>query len=159
MSRGDRWYVFAADEAGVFDIAGWSRTTEAARARVEKIDPGPWADGQLPRAFKVFAKDRPQARQYAAEMFGVKVRGYISADDKRVGRAIVKGAVMRAIFCPYTGQVLDMRRAVVIVTPTSSHVCSAEHWDKRVAAAGGLDVIRANAPRSDIYDGRELFRR
>jgi hypothetical protein len=66
---------------------------------------------------------------------------------------------MRAIFCPYTGVVLDMRRAVYIATPTNSFVCTGDHWDKVCEANGGIDNIRKMAGHAiDVYDGRELFR-
>lgn len=146
-SRGDRWYIFQRQETGEYDITGWSR--EGARTRVDKLDPG--NEG---KAFRVWATDRAEARKTAVEVFGVKVRGYISPEDKRVGRAIVKAAVVRQIFCPYTGQVLDMRRAVVVSTDTISLVMTASRWDSLGKAE--RDVLRSQAK---VYDGRELFRR
>ena len=139
-----------------FAITSWSRTKEAARAKVEKIDPK--RDGL---AFQVYAASRQQAMQDAVEVFGVKVQGYISREDKLAGRAIVKAAVMRAIFCPYTGDILDMRRAVVVDTGTTSFVCTARHWDELLAEHPTTlaDMKRLNGGRAvKVYDGRELFK-
>jgi hypothetical protein len=154
MSRGLRWYVFERVEGtDEYDITSWSRTKEAARAKVEKSDP---KGGRIdkPVAFQVYAKDRPAARKEAAEVWGVKVAGYLSPEAKKLGQAIVKGAVMRAIFCPYTGQVLDMRRAVYVAGRKHSYVMAAAHWDS--LSESSRSTIRANAT---VYDGRELFKR
>ena len=78
----------------------------------------------------------------------------ISPEDKKVGRALVKAAVMRAIFCPYTGQVLDMRRAVYVEGRKHSYVMTAAHWDSLPESS--RRTILANAK---VYDGRELFKR
>jgi hypothetical protein len=160
-----RWYIFETtvpgDRGAEYEITSWSRTLEAARAKVEEADPG--RDGL---AFKVFAADRQQATLDAMEVWGVKVKGYISPEARRMGRMVVKSAVMREIFCPWTGQVLDMRRAVVIATPTESFVCSAAHWDAAMVQYGGLDAFRDIISRKlgrpaqvNVYDGRELFKR
>jgi hypothetical protein len=91
---------------------------------------------------------------------GVVVKGYISPANKRAGRQLVRAAVMRAIFCPYTNVVLDMRRAVVVDTPTRSFVCDGPHWDKVVASlADAGRTIYELAPNTKVYDGRELFKR
>lgn len=83
---------------------------------------------------------------------------------KRSGRQLVRAAVMRAIFCPYTGVVLDMRRAVVVDSGIRSYVMVATYWDKVVASyEGGLEALSAdNKTRTGreikVYDGRELFK-
>lgn len=159
MSRGSRWYRFQQQEGGEFDIVGFSFTKEAGRAEVEKLDPmGSRSDGPAPTAFQVFAKDRPEARKLASELFGVKVAGYITPEDKRIGRMIVKAAVMREMFCPYTHEVLDMRRAVVAVTSTQSFVCTGAYWDR---TGGASERVKAAVASGDVhvYDGRELFKR
>jgi len=167
-----RWYTFqrtvpsTSTEIGPiepgteYECYGWSRTKEAALAKRDKLDRA----GR--HGINVFSPSLQQAMADVMEVYdGVVVQGYISPANRRAGRAIVKAAVMRAIFCPFTGAVLDMRRAVVIVTPTGSHVCAATHWDERISEEGGLDAYRAKLSkklgrpaRIDVYDGRELFK-
>jgi hypothetical protein len=75
--------------------------------------------------------------------------------ENKLGAAIVKAAVMRAIFCPYTGVVLDMRRAVVIDTGTTRFVCAATRYDEMRAT---LESAAEQLGRTiKVYDGRELF--
>lgn len=154
MSREFRWYVFA-QIAGTdeFDVVGWSRTKEAARARVEKADPDYRCSA--PTAFQVYAQGREAARKEAAEVFGVKVRGYMDKAEKKRGQAIVKGAVMREIFCPFSGVILDMRRAVVVETASRSFVMAAKHWD----SLGDRERAEIIKHAKKVYDGRELFKR
>lgn len=170
MSRGNRWYVLARETAlattdivpvprgTVYVFEGWSRTKEAANERIDALD-------KLGRqGVKVFSRDREQAARDLWEIYGIKVKGYPSGTDRQYGRAIVKSAVMREIFCPYTGAVLDMRRAVV-VEGVSLSVMAATHWDKVLASyEGGLAALRAENERRTgktitVYDGRELFKR
>ena len=155
MSQTYRWYIFETtvpgDLNGPFAITSWSKTEDAARAKVDKADP----KREL-LAFKVFAATRPQAVKDAAELFGAKVEGYILPENKRAGRQIVKAAVMRSIFCPFTGVVLDMRRAVVLNTGTASFVCTATHWDE--VKDDVLSHLVAAGREPNIYDGRELFK-
>lgn len=76
-------------------------------------------------------------------------------DERRAQAAIVKAAVVRAIFCPFTGDVLDMRRAVVVDTGTKLFVCTGTHWDTVkddiYSAMAGL------GKEIKVYDGRELY--
>jgi hypothetical protein len=173
MSRNEnRWYVFGrkvatkGTEVGpiepgtVYVFEGWSRTKEAAIARRDKLDRA----GR--HGIMVFSPTRQQAYADVMAVYdGVVVEGYISPANRQAGRMIVKAAVMREIFCPYTGVILDMRRAVVIVTPTGSFVCTGAHWDDRMASVGGLDAFRDMVSKKlgrpaqvTVYDGRELFR-
>jgi len=158
MTTTYRWYVLETtvpgDRNAPYRVTSWSRTKEAARAKVDKADPQ--REGL---AFQIFSANRRTAMKEAVEVFGVKVEGYISLEDKQSGRRIVKAAVMRAIFCPYTGVILDMRRAVVVSTPTSMFVCAATHWDKTVQGlADAGKTIAELAPNTTVYDGRELFK-
>jgi hypothetical protein len=173
MSRGSRWYVFGRKEAQkgtgiekiepgtVYVFEGWSRTVEAATARRDKLDRAGRA------GIRVFSPSRQQAMSDIMEVYpGVVVDGYISPANKQAGRQLVRAAVVREIFCPYTSVILDMRRAVVIVTPTGSFVCTGDHWDERMASVGGLDVFREMVSKKlgrpaevKVYDGRELFKR
>lgn len=169
MSRnGNRWYVFGrkvastSTEVGpiepgtVYVFEGWSRTKEAATTRRDKLDRA----GR--HGIMVFSGTRQQAYADVMAVYdGVVVEGYISPANKRAGRQLVRAAVMRAIFCPYTGAILDMRRAVVVDTGTSRFVCSAAHWDARLVEQPDLvDVMEQAAKRPvKVYDGRELFKR
>jgi len=163
-----RWYIFgrkvALPELGLKPIEpgtvyvpdGWSRTKEAAIQRRAKLDRA----GR--QGIMVFSPSRQQAMADVMECFrGVVVEGYISPEDKLAGRALVKAAVMREIFCPYTGDILDMRRAVVVDTGTTSFVCTARHWDELLAEHPTTlaDMKRLNGGRPvKLYDGRELFK-
>src|ERR1700761_1128309 len=103
----NRWYILGWTPEG-YDFVGWSRTQEAAIARCDKADrPGH-------PAIKVYSPSRKQATLDAFWTWDVKVKGYIDPVAKRLGQAIVRNAVVRQIFCPWSGVVLDMRRAVVI---------------------------------------------
>lgn len=164
MSRnGSRWYTFSrvtplADGKIVailpgteYEVYGWSRTQEAALAKRAKLDRA----GR--QGINIFAASLQQAMADVMECYaGVVVKGYISPANRRAGRAIVKAAVMRTIFCPFTGKVLDMRRALVFSTTTSTFICSAEHWDSLAEESRAYMAAR---PGITIYDGRELFKR
>lgn len=163
MSRnGNRWYVLGRvtpvtstePEPIVpgteYEFVGWCRTKEAMVARRDKLDRA----GR--HGIHVFSPSRAQAALDAMAMYGVKVQGYISLEDRRAGRMIVKAAVMREIFCPYTGVILDMRRAVVVVSSTSQVVCAATHWD--TVKDGVLATFTKARLSVDVYDGRELFK-
>lgn len=171
-SNESRWYVFGrkvpstSTEVGpiepgtVYVFEGWSRTKEAATARRDKLDRA----GR--HGIMVFSGTRQQAYADVMAVYdGVVVEGYISPANKRAGRQLVRAAVVRAIFCPYTGVVLDMRRAVVVDSGVSRRVMVATWWDKAVASyEGGLEAISAENKRRTgrpvvVYDGRELFKR
>lgn len=153
MSRTDRWYTLArelADGQSDYVFIGWSRTKEAAIARRDKLP-------EAREALNLYASSRVEAANALPVCYeGRKVKGWMSAEDKRAGRMIVKAAVMRAIFCPFTGVILDMRRAVVVVTSTRSFVMAATHWDEVRPA---IEAALARAEQTvDVYDGRELFK-
>jgi hypothetical protein len=167
MTTTNRWYTFGRktpststeigpiEEGTVYVIEGWSRTKEAAIARRAKLDRA----GR--QGIMVFSPSRQQAMADVMECFrGVVVDGYISPENKRAGRQIVKAMVMREIFCPYTGAVMDMRRAVVVDSGYRTFVCAATHWDKIVLNyPGGLPAMeRANKRPVTVYDGRGLFK-
>jgi hypothetical protein len=81
-------------------------------------------------------------------------------------RALVQAAVMRAITCPYSGVVLDMRRAVLVSTSQgASFVCDARYWDTAkplLEAAIAKAVADGRAPAdyrvTEVLDGRELWK-
>jgi hypothetical protein len=138
-----------------YEVYGWSRTKEAAIAKRDKLD------RQGRQAVNVFSPSLQQAMADVMEVYdGVVVKGYISPANKRAGRQLVRAAVMREIFCPYTGAIMDMRRAVVVDSGYQTFVCAATHWDKIVANyPGGLAAMeRANKRPVTVYDGRELFK-
>ena len=158
-----RWYTFsrvipladgkivAIEPGAEYECFGWSRTKEAAIAKRDKLDRA----GR--QAINVFSPSLQQAMADVMEVYdGVVVDGYISPANKQAGRAIVKAAVMRAIFCPFTGVVLDMRRAVVVDTGVDPYVMEATHWDE---VREHFDAMMADRQRAyTVYDGRELFK-
>lgn len=159
----NRWYTFGRKipletrEVGpiepgtIYQFTGWSRTEDAALAKRDKLDRAGRA------GINIFASSLQQAMADVMECYaGAVVEGYISPANKRAGRMLVKAAVMRAIFCPFTGVVLDMRRAVVVATPSKMFVMAATHWDALSESA--RDVIKGRA-NVTVYDGRELFKR
>lgn len=75
--------------------------------------------------------------------------------QRRADAAIVKAAVVRHIFCPFTGDLLDMRRAVVVDTGTKVFVCTAKHWD--LVKADIFAAMAAMEKEIKVLDGRELF--
>lgn len=166
--RTSRWYTFSRKVAQlpvagieaitpgtVYEVFGWSRTKEAAIAKRDKLDK------QGRQGINVFSPSLQQAMADVMEVYpGVVVDGYISPANKRAGRQLVRAMVMREIFCPYTGAVMDMRRAVVVDSGYQTFVCAATHWDKIVLNyPGGLAAMeRANKRPVTVYDGRELFK-
>lgn len=82
----------------------------------------------------------------------------------KVNRELIKYAVMRAIFCPYTGEVLDMRRAV-LVQPNhgSASVCTAAFWDAHSQTVrDGIQQAKDEGKlpadyEIEILDGRDYY--
>jgi hypothetical protein len=83
-------------------------------------------------------------------------------------RTILRAAVMRQIMCPFSGDVLDVRRAVLIDGSDYERtdgkgrgkmvIMTAEIFDAAVERAGGLEKLAEGLKfRFDVYDGRELF--
>jgi hypothetical protein len=163
MSRnGSRWYTFgrkialegsevrAIEPGTVYEFIGWSRTEDSALAKRDKLDRAGRA------GINIFAPSRQQAMADLVACYaGVTVEGYLSPAERKEGQRIVRNAVVRAIFCPYTNAILDMRRAIVVRTQNGQHVCSAAHWDKLSESA--QDIIRAQEG-TKVYDGREYFK-
>lgn len=161
----NRWYTFGRrtpletreigpiEPGTVYQFIGWSRTEDAALAKRDKMDRAGRA------GINIYASSLQQAMADVMEVYdGVVVAGYISPANKRAGRQLVKAAVMRQIFCPFTGTIMDMRRAVVVDTGTRQFVMHATHWDEvkdRFFEHIGDDA----AKRVSVYDGRELFKR
>ena len=163
MSRSQRWYTFqrkspvrpgeivAIEPGTVYEVFGWSRTKDAALAKRDKLDRAGRA------GINIFAASLQQAIADIMSVYdGVVVDGYISPANKRAGRQLVKAAVMRTILCPFTGQVLDMRRTLVFSTATSTFLCSADHWMSLPEESRAFLLAR---PGVTVYDGRELFKR
>jgi hypothetical protein len=73
-------------------------------------------------------------------------------------RALLRQAVMTAMFCPYSNVVLDVRRAVLLDGSDHGHhmlIMTAEVYDD-VVANGLWD--QSNRDDYDVLDGRELFK-
>lgn len=88
----------------------------------------------------------------------------MDAIEAKVNRELIKYAVQRAIFCPYTGQVLDMRRAVLVqVKGGGSFIMTADWWDAQKANVllGIEDAKNAGAIPADtqveVLDGRDYY--
>ena len=89
------------------------------------------------------------------------------SDPGFLGRALLKSAVQRQIFDPYTGEVLDMRRAVLIdgtdyeradgTGKGAMHVMSAQTYDTVLESTGGTNALaKVLGHGFDVYDGRKL---
>jgi hypothetical protein len=81
-------------------------------------------------------------------------------DPRFLGRKLLEAAVQRQIFDPYTGDILDVRRAVLIDGTDHNkgvgmHVMTAANYDKAKAAL----IEKYGENSFDVYDGRELFGR
>jgi hypothetical protein len=75
--------------------------------------------------------------------------------DEAVQQAALLYAVQRAITCPISGRVLDVRRAVLVELPAGGTVvCDAETADERLE--GALADIGIDRDRVTITDGRKL---
>lgn len=79
-----------------------------------------------------------------------------------VNREVLRYAVQRAIFCPVTNNVLDVRRAVLVTISVTGQrdviqIMTATAWD--VAEQRVRDGILAQYPDAtfEVLDGRELF--
>lgn len=80
-------------------------------------------------------------------------------DARRIAedKVTVKMLVSRVIFCPYTGIVMDERRAVVLERADGSPVTvlSSFAWDEVKDSAPVVAVLRAEGAR--VIDARELY--
>jgi len=88
-----------------------------------------------------------------------KARGPL---DDVLARELLKYAVQRQIFSPYGGDLLDMRRAVLIDGTDHGgrmNIMTAADYDKVLASltAQGLSLEGAFGHEVDVYDGRKLF--
>jgi hypothetical protein len=73
-----------------------------------------------------------------------------------LGRTLLKAAVQRYIFSPYGGEVLDMRRAVLIDGTDhggTMHIMTGDEFD----AIEGPFFELFSRDDYDVYDGRVLF--
>ena len=76
-------------------------------------------------------------------------------DERFLGRELLKAAVMRQIFCPYSGRVLDVRDAVLIDGTDHGHgygVMTSECFD----LAGAALFEKFGRDNFVVYDGRVL---
>jgi hypothetical protein len=83
--------------------------------------------------------------------------------DDIANREILRGLVQKQIFCPATGRVLDIRKAVAVdVTHTETGRCAvlqvttASVYDE-VIADRALACAQVEGYTVTIYDGRILF--
>jgi len=161
MSTTYRWYTLGLKTpvspdaivpvAGMtYEFTGWSRTDDAALAKRDKLDRA----GR--QGINIYAASRAKAARDVAEVYGVKVEGYMDKEEKKTGQYLIKAAVMREIFCPYTQVILDMRRAVYVerTSGRQSWVMDGKHWDSLSETSKA--EIKA---RAKVYDGRVYFKR
>jgi hypothetical protein len=62
---------------------------------------------------------------------------------------------MRAITCPFTGAVLDVRRAVAVTINGKDYIMTASHWDD--VKDGILAFAASKTLTVEILDGRVLY--
>lgn len=75
---------------------------------------------------------------------------------RRGQREVVKAAVQRAMFCQFTGHLLDMKRTVVLMSAEQGTVVlEAELWDERKDAVAA--ALAKSGTTLEVYDGRELW--
>ena len=86
----------------------------------------------------------------------------LDGKDMEVGaaRTILQYAVMTAITCPYSGEVLDMRRAVLLDGSDNGgrmDLLCADCYDLLLSKTS-LDELQTKLGyKVDVYDGRVLF--
>ena len=72
---------------------------------------------------------------------------------RTANRELLRYAVSRAMFCPITGRILDVRDAVLVITADGgSMVMAGDVWD-----VGG-DNVRTRCDVTDVIDGRVMWR-
>jgi hypothetical protein len=74
--------------------------------------------------------------------------------EKKVNRELLKYAVQRQIFCEFSGNVLDVRRAVLVETPGRAYVVNTERWDEVKDDILGHPAL---AGKVTVYDGRDYY--
>jgi hypothetical protein len=81
-------------------------------------------------------------------------------------REILRGLVQKQIFCPETGRVLDVRKAVAVeVTETETGRCvhlqvtTADAYDEVFAERAASCAAQVQGTSVTVYDGRILFGR
>jgi len=76
-------------------------------------------------------------------------------DENFLGRELLKAAVMRQIFCPYTGHVLDVRDAVLV--DGSDHGKGTHIMTSRCFELAGEALFeKFGRENFVVYDGRVL---
>jgi hypothetical protein len=85
-------------------------------------------------------------------------------DDRFLGRELVKAAVQRQIFCPFSNVILDMRRAVLLDSTDAPQggtmtIMTGDVYDKLlgILADQGSSLEAAYGRPVVVYDGRVLF--
>jgi hypothetical protein len=86
---------------------------------------------------------------------------------KTMERGLLKGAVVQQIFCPYTGDILDIRRSVLVTVESPSGdilrstVMTAKHWDesKDKFMSSFKKLLDEKKVVVNVLDGRDLNKR
>lgn len=80
----------------------------------------------------------------------------------RINRETVRGAVVRALTCPLSGVILDMRRAVLLTVKRDGQTIGAQVYDARTWDGAQGAAIRAELAKREgltlaTIDGREWW--
>lgn len=94
------------------------------------------------------------AEQAAADALVATAPEVLSQIARRANREILKYAVQRAMFCEFTGSVLDVRRAVLVEAPHKSYIITTEHWDK---VKDSILDHPSLAGKVKVLDGRDYY--
>jgi hypothetical protein len=86
--------------------------------------------------------------------------------QRHLARELLRYAVMTAIFSPYGGGLLDVRRAVLIDGSDftkkdgksgTTIVLTASEYDKVIENVGGIDALKEKFGHGfEVYDGRKM---
>lgn len=74
--------------------------------------------------------------------------------QKQANRTLLTAAVQRAIFCPYTGKCLDVRKAVLVDATDTGEGCVVMHAE---AYDTITELVAQKFPKAEILDGRKLW--
>ena len=110
---------------------------------------------RLKNELKVMIGQKPAVAR-AAKPASTGEPAAVDREQRKLDAAVVKAAVVRHIFCPYSQVVLDMRRAVVVQTGVESRVMTGVVWDT-VKDEFFANLSPEQAERVKVYDGRELY--
>ena len=93
----------------------------------------------------------------------------MNPSPESMGRLLIQEGIKRAIFCPYSGKVLDVSTTVVIDgsdyskadgTRGKMDIMHFDVWEKLLGIYGDKEGMEAALTcKFDLYDGRVLFKK